>query len=116
MRELAERRPGRGDDGRGAGHRLEHRQPEALVERDVGDARGPAVEPGELLVVDALEPPDAVALDADVAPALGADEAQLEAVEPRPAEALDEPRQVLPRLERRDREDVRAVRARPVGG
>ena len=52
---------------------------------------------------------------ADVAPALGPDEAQLEAVEPRPAEAFDEPRQVLPRLERRDRQDVRALRARSIG-
>ena len=92
VRELVVGPSGRGDDGRGAGHRLEHRQPESLVERDVGDARGATVEPGELLVVHAVEAPDALAVDGNVAPALGADEAQLEAVEPRPAKALDEPR------------------------
>ena len=48
VREFAERRPSGGDHGRRAGHCLEHRQPEALVERDVGDACGPAVEPSEL--------------------------------------------------------------------
>ncbi len=50
-RHLDERRVGRGDDGRPARHRLEHRQPEALVPgRD--DERGRlAVEARELLVI-----------------------------------------------------------------
>ena len=41
----------RGDDRRPAGHRLEHRQAEALVARRHHEARGAAVELGELVLV-----------------------------------------------------------------
>ena len=80
---------GRGDDRRGAGHRLQHRQAETLVERDVGDCCGAAVEPGKLLVVDSGHPPNAVPVHAYVAPALGADDAELEPFEARSAKAFE---------------------------
>ena len=71
-RHLDERGVGRGDDGRPARHRLQHRQPEALVPgRD--DERGRlAVEPRELLVI-------------HVAAHVGAEPAQLVAPAPAPA-------------------------------
>ena len=75
--------PAGGGDHRGpAGHRLQHREPEALVERDVDDRHRAAVQPCELLVVDPFEVPDPVSVDSDSAPAFGSDDAQLEPVEP----------------------------------
>ena len=49
-RRLGRARPVARHDGGAAGHRLEHRDPEALVERRVGEAAGAAVEAGELVV------------------------------------------------------------------
>ena len=46
--DLLRRAAARRHDGRAAGHRLEHRDPEALVQRRVHDAERAAVEPREL--------------------------------------------------------------------
>ena len=72
----------RGDHRSPAGHRLQHREPEALVERDIDDRHRAAVQPCELLVVDTLQVPNPVAVDSDVAPACSPHDAQLEPVEP----------------------------------
>ena len=48
--DLAQRRLVGGDDRRAAGHRLEHRQAEALVARREHERRGAAVEVGELVL------------------------------------------------------------------
>ena len=69
-RELLERRPVAGrDDGRAAGHRLEHRQPEALVERDVGDRRARRGRAARAPRRRRRRASDAVAVDLDAAPA-----------------------------------------------
>src|SRR6185437_10290635 len=75
-----------------ARHRLQHRNPETLVDRRVRDTARAAIEAGELLVRDAAEPADPVAADVDPAPAALADDPQLDADE---AGRLDEARQVL---------------------
>ena len=113
--ELAEGRARGCDHRSAAGHRLQHREAETLVERHVGNGGRAAVLPRQLAVVDLAEPAHVVAADADAAPPFGADDAELEAVEIGPVERLDQPRQVLARLERGDREDVVAALGRPVG-
>ena len=105
-RHLLQRAVAGGDDRRAAGHRLEHREPEALVERDVGDCTRAAVEPRELVVLHLPEPADAVARDSDAAPARRAGDQQRQAVQAGAPVGLDEPRQVLARLEGRDRQHV----------
>ena len=50
--DLEQRLVAHGDDRRAARHRLEHRQAEALVEGRLHEARGAAVEGGELLDLD----------------------------------------------------------------
>ena len=99
------------DDGRAARHRLEDRDPEALVQRGVDEAARAAKEARELRVRHEAEPAHAVARQLDAAPAGVADDAQLGAGEPR---GLGDPGQVLPRLERSDGEHVVALGARPV--
>ena len=66
-------------DRRAAGHRLEHGQPETLVQRRVGDAERSAVERGQLGIGDVPEPANAGAVRLDAAPAARADDPQLEA-------------------------------------
>ena len=88
-RELVVRRAGRADDRGAGGHRLEHRQTEALVLRGVDEAACAAVELGELVVGYAPEQADAGAADGDIAPAGVAGDAQLARPAP-PAEALDQ--------------------------
>ena len=100
--ELGHRAPGARDDRAAAGERLGDRDPEALVERGVDEAAGAAVERGELVVADLAEPGD-VRRRLDVPPAAGTDDPEL---------ALDgggDPGEVLPRLERADREHVVAL-------
>src|SRR5206468_7879909 len=81
-------------------------------QRDVRRTGGPAIEPRELLVRHLAEPPDAVGLHRrHVAPAARADDPQLTAVQVGATEALDEARQVLPRLQRPNGEHVVAVRS-----
>jgi hypothetical protein len=55
---LVERRMARGDDRGSAGHRLDHRDPEALEPRRVDDDSRTSVEPRQLLVGDTPEPDD----------------------------------------------------------
>ncbi len=70
----------RGHHGASAGHRLDHRQAEALVQRRVRGHRGGAVEVGELLVVEVPEPPPAGLGGDPVAPGAGlAHQGQLQA-------------------------------------
>ena len=100
----------RADDRCAAGHRLDHRQPEALEPRRVDERGGAAVEPCELVVVDIAEPDDARQIESGLlAPALGADDGEHEVVVPRPGEGIDERGEVLPRLERRHGEHVRTA-------
>ena len=73
--DLLRRAPAGRHDGRPAGHRLEHREPEALVERREDEAARTAVERRELLVGDAARP----ARHVDAAPAACPDDAQLDA-------------------------------------
>ena len=105
--DLLHRRPDGRDDRRPARHRLEHGQPEPLVQRRVEDAASAAVERSELRIRDLADP----AVDLDTSPPACAHDAQLE---PGLARSIDDALEVLPRLERRDREDVVAVRARAV--
>src|SRR5215207_1071423 len=89
--ELAEGRPARADNGCSAGHRLQDRQPEPLVERNVRDASGAAVEPRELVVGDLAEPAHPVSADAHATPATGAHDAELVLVQPGALERAGEP-------------------------
>jgi hypothetical protein len=73
-RDFLHRRPDGRDHGRPAGHRLEHGQPEALVERRVEDAASSAVQRGELGVRDLADPTG----DLDTAPPACAHHAQLD--------------------------------------
>ena len=107
-----------GDDGRTAGHRLGDRHPEALEPRRVDDRGGAAVERGELVVGDAAEPHDAGPVELGLlAPARPADDDELELGVGEERERLDERAEVLARLERRDRQQVRGLAPRrgPVG-
>ncbi len=100
--DLLGRPAARGHDRRTARHRLEHRDPESLVERGVDDATCAAVELRELGVGDLSHPAGHV----DSAPPARADDAELDPGEP---SRLDDAPEVLPRLERRDRKDVLAL-------
>ena len=91
-----------------ARHRLEHRQPEPLVERGEDEAAGAAVERRELVV----RYPPGPAGNLDAAPAGRADDPQLDVGEPR---GLDGPGKVLARLEGAHGEHVVAGSGRPVG-
>ena len=101
--------PTRRHHGRAARHRLEHGEPEALVQRRVENAAGTAVQGGELRVGDLADP----AVDLDATPPASADDAQLDTGL---ARRLHRASEVLARLERRDRKDVLPVRARAVAG
>src|SRR6476661_6791182 len=108
--ELADRRQVGGHDRCPAGHRLEHRQSESLVEGDVGRAACSPVKRSELIVRDFAEPTYAVALHGlDVTPAARADNAKLAAVQVCAPKAFDKPIEILTRLERRDGEHVIAL-------
>src|SRR5581483_1982241 len=88
------------DDGHAARHRLDDRHAEALEARRVDEDLGSPVELREPVVLDVAE----AALERDAAPTRAADGGE------RNAEALGRAlrcREVLPRLERRDREQVR---------
>ena len=107
----------RSDDGRSARHRLDDRDPEALEPRRVRDDRRSAIQTGELGVRDVPEPVDARPVEERLlAPALRSDDGEPE-IAPKERLRLDQHLEVLPRLERRDREDVRCteIRRRPVG-
>ena len=96
----------RRDNRHAAGHRLDDRHPEALEARGVDDDRRAAVEPRQLLVGDEAEPDDVRAGEERLlAPARAARrrEEQLFAEQPM---GLRERLEVLPRLERRDRQHV----------
>src|SRR5581483_7359839 len=96
----------RGDDRDAAGHRLEHGNAEALVERGIDEAAGAAVEARELVVADPAEPADIGAANGDAAPSFRACDAQLDA---EALGGLDRALEVLARLERADGEPVVAV-------
>src|SRR5919106_1402968 len=96
------RAPARGHRGRSARHRLENRDAEPLVERRKNEAARPSVERRELGVRDLADP----AGDVDSSPAARADDAELHFREP---SGLDDPLEVLPRLQRRDGENVVAL-------
>ncbi len=83
-------------------------QPEALVQRRIEDAARAAVKRRELRVGNLADP----AVDLHASPATSADDAQLDACL---AGSLDGATEILARLERRDREDVVALRARALG-
>ena len=102
LRSAASRR----DDRRPARHRLDHRQPEALVEGREHEAPRAPVERSELLVVDAPGPAGYL----DPTPARRPHDPQLDA---RPLRRLDRAAEVLARLERSHREHVVARRPRP---
>ena len=107
MREVRGRPEVGRHDRSSARHRLEHREPEPLVERRVDEALGSPVQRCEHLV--AHEPER---LDADVAPPLGADDPQLD---PRALRSLDGARKVLARLDRADGKRVLAADLLPLG-
>ena len=96
----------RRDDRRPTRHRLDHRQPEPLVERREHEAPRAAVERRQLLVVDAPGP----AGHLDPTPARRSHDPQLDA---RPLRRLDRAAEVLARLERSHREHVVSRRLRP---
>src|SRR5579864_3200153 len=105
---------GRRDDRRPTGHRLGDRHAEALVARRVDHHRSTAIEPRELVVVDAAEAHDAGTVELRLlTPALPSDDDECEVplAEERPR--LGERAEVLARLERRDRQYVRLTE---VGG
>ena len=95
-------------DGRPARHRLQHRDPEALVERREDERAGAAVERSELAVGDLADPTRRF----DAAPAPCADDTQLDADAGR---GVGDAPEVLTRLERRDREHVVALGGRALG-
>ena len=100
----------RADDRRAARHRLDHRQPEALEARRVGEHRGAAVQARQLVVVHVAEPDDARPVERRLlAPTFRADDRQPEVVAGEQRVCLDERREVLARLERRHGEDVVAA-------
>ena len=104
----------RGDDRRAAGHRLGDRHPEPLEPRGIDDGGGAAVERRELVVADPPEPRDSRPVELRLlAPARSADDGELEPEVVEQRERLDERSQVLSRLERRHRQQVRASSARP---
>ena len=103
---LHRRRLGR-HDGRTARHRLQHGQAEALVQRRVEHAAGAAIQGRQLRVRDLPHPP----VDLDASPPTCADDPQLDSGLTRGVHGSGE---VLPRLERCDREHVVAVGARAV--
>src|SRR5204862_1622660 len=96
---------------RAAGHRLEHRDAEALIQRRVRDAERTTVETREVRVADLAQPAHAVPADLDAAPAGGTDDAQLHVVA---SCGLDEAAEVLARLECAHGEDVLAFCGRTV--
>ena len=109
---------GGGDDGCAAGHRLGDRHPEALEPRRVDDRGGASVEGRKLIVGHTTEPDDAGPVELGLlAPARAADDGQLELGVGEERERLDQRAEILARLERRDREQVRALAPRrgPVG-
>ena len=101
-----------GDDGGPARHRLEHREAEAFVQGRIDNAERTAVLTCELVVVDRSEPGDVRSARLDPTPAGRADDAQVDAD---PCSRLDGASEILPRLERADRQDVVSVGTRPVG-
>ena len=114
---LVERGVRRDYDRDAARHRLDHRDAEALEARRVRDDGRATIETRELGVGDIAEPPDPRPVEERLlAPALGSDDGELE-VAAEQALRLDEDLEVLARLERRDREDVRRaeIGGRPVG-
>ncbi len=106
-RDLLRRAAPRRDDRRPARHRLDHRQPEALVEGREDEAPRAPVERSELLVVDAPGPAGYL----DPTPARRPHDPQLDA---RPLRRLDRAAEVLARLERADGEHVVTGRRGPV--
>ena len=98
----------RRDDRSTAGHRLGDRHPEALEARRVDDGRCAAVEACELLVGDTAEPHDPAPVELGlVAPPRSACDREHELEIGEKLERLDERLEVLARLERRNREQVR---------
>ena len=104
---LVERRVRRRDDRRAARHRLDDRHAEPLEPRRVDDGRRAAVEARELVVGDAAEPDHARHVEPRLrAPSGAADDRERE-VAAEEAERVDERAEVLARLERRHRQQVR---------
>src|SRR5262245_14945526 len=110
-------RPGaRGHDRHACSHRLERRQPEALVDRGIGEQAGAGEQVAALAVGDVPEPHDPVAVPGRVprgvellgAPAVGAgdDEPQLGVARRDLVEGAHEHGQVLARLDRAERDHV----------
>ena len=106
-RNLLHRGPHGCHNGRPARHRLEHGQPEALVERRIEDTPRAAVQGCELRVRDLAHP----AVRLDPTPPARANHAQLDSGL---SCSRDRAPEILARLERRDGEDVVACRARAV--
>ena len=104
---LVERLVRRRRHGHAGRHRLEHGDPEALEARRIDEDGGAAVEARKLVVVDVAEPDDAGPVEARLRPPTRrADDCERElSVEQlvRGEQRLE----VLPRLERRNREGVR---------
>jgi hypothetical protein len=89
----------RADDRGAARHRLDHRQPEALEARRVGEHRGSAVQARKLVVVHVPEPDDVRPVERRLlAPTFRADNRQQEVVAGEERVCLDERREVLPGL------------------
>ncbi len=122
---FGQRRRVRGDDRRAARHRLERRQAEALVQRREGEHRGQAIEDVQGPVGHEAEEPHVAVqvVRVDGAPQLGvlrdvtADDQQLErvvAVLVQVMDRLDQPLEVLVRLDVADVEHERFVQLEPL--
>ena len=95
------------DHRRTACHRLGDRHPEPFEAGRVDDGRGAAVEARELLIGHVSQPDDAAAVELRLlAPPGSADDAEEEILTGEQRERVDEHAEVLPGLERRDREHV----------
>ena len=107
---LVHRRMRRGDDRRTRGHRLGDRHPESLEPRRIDDGGGAAIEPRQLLVVDAPQAEDAGPVELGLlAPTAAPDDGERQARIVEQRERLDEGAEILAGLERGDREQVRPL-------
>jgi hypothetical protein len=101
-------------DGHPAGHRLDDRHPEALEERRVDDDARTPIEPREIRRRRVAEADDARHVERRRASPPGGTcdgKGELAAEEP---VRVDEGREVLARLERRDRQHVRTAEIHPL--
>ena len=102
----------RGDDRHAARHRLEHGNPEAFEERRVDEYGRASVEARELLVVDVAEADYSRPVESRLRPPpAGPDDRERQTIAAQLAR-VEQRLEVLPRLQRRNRQHVRPAQAR----